>query len=283
MLIGESRRSRARPLAEADAYDFHMRGVWYHNQQDRAEDFAEAIRWQQRAIAVDPDFARAHMVLARSLYARCLFGYSPDIDSDAQACSAAAERALALDSGDAYSHYAACLAHLMSGRPMQALAAAERATAINPSLALAHNALGWSRIFVGRAQDALAPLDTALRLSPRDPLAYLFLSRKGLAQYHLGDYEAAVRYCEQALSLRRRHFILVVLLACLGQLGRHDAAEKLMPSLRGLSPADYGRYWEMLTIYCHEADRQHLFDGLRKAGFHPVAEAGPGPGPTDWT
>lgn len=269
MLIGESRRSRARPLAEADAYDFHMRGVWHHNQQDRAEDFAAAITWQQRAIATDPDFARAHMVLARSLYARCLFGHSTDIESDAQACAIAAERALALDSGDAYSHYATCLAHLMIGRPAQALAAAERAIAINPSLALAHNAVGWSRIFVGRAQDALDPLDTALRLSPSDPLAYLFLSRKGLARYHLGDYEAAVHHCEEALSLRQRHFILAVLLASLGQMGRLDAADKLLPALHALSPADHHRYWQMITIYSHEADRQHMFEGLRKAGLGP--------------
>ena len=105
-----------------------------------------------------------------------------------------AERALALDNGDAYSHYAACLAHLMAGRPSEALAAAEHATAINPSLALAHNAVGWARVFVGRSAAALAPLETAIRLSPRDPLTYLFLSRIGLARYHLGDYAAALAF-----------------------------------------------------------------------------------------
>jgi DNA-binding SARP family transcriptional activator len=270
LLIGESQRSRRRPLTGVDAYDFHMRGVWHHNQQDRAEDFDQAILWQQRAIAADPGFARAYMVLARSLYARCLFGHSPAVATDATACTAAAERAVALDSGDAYSHYATCLSHLMCGRPAAALAAAERAIAINPSLALAHNAVGWSRVFVGRATDSLDPLETALRLSPRDPLAYLFLSRIGLAQFHLGDYAAAVDYSRQAFSLRKRHFILVVQLASLGHLGRTDEAETLLPFLRQLQPVDSAGYWRMITIYARDADRQHLLQGLRKVGLNPA-------------
>lgn len=267
LLIGESRRARRQGSTLPDAYDFHMRGVWHHNQQDRAEDFAAAIAWQRRAIAVDPGFARAHMLLARSLYARSLFGFSPGIARDAADCAAAAERALALDNGDAYSHYAACLAHLMAGRPSAALAAAEHATAINPSLALAHNAVGWARVFVGRAEAALAPLETAIRLSPRDPLTYLFLSRIGLARYHLGDYGAALDYTERALALRRRHFITVVQLAALGQLGRTDEAQALLPDLSGLSPAAAPEWWAMIATYLDPADRRHLMTGLGRAGF----------------
>jgi TolB-like protein len=267
LLIGESQRSRKRPLSGADAYDFHMRGVWHHNQQDRAEDFEQAIAWQERAIAADPGFARAYMVLARSLYARCLFGHSPNVGVDAVACTAAAERAIALDNGDAYSHYAACLSHLMCGRPFEALATAEHAVAINPSLALAHNAVGWSQIFVGRSAEALDPLETALRLSPRDPLAYLFLSRIGLARFHLGDYRAAVDYSRRAFSLRKRHFILVVQLAGLGHMGRSEEAEMLLPLLRQLQPVDSAGYWRMITIYAREVDRQHLLLGLQKAGL----------------
>ncbi len=156
LLIGESNRAQARILTSPDAYDCHMRGFWHHNQQDRAEDFANAIDWQRRAIQLDPGFARPYMALARSHYARCLFGHSHDIEP------------VALDSRDAYSHYAMCLAHLLSGRPTEALAAAEYATEINPSLALAHNAVGWARVFVGRAADAIDPLTTAVRLSPQE-------------------------------------------------------------------------------------------------------------------
>jgi TolB-like protein/DNA-binding SARP family transcriptional activator len=265
LLIGESRRARRQGSTLPDAYDFHMRGVWHHNQQDRAEDFATAIAWQRRAIAVDPGFARAHMLLARSLYARSLFGFSPDISRDAADCAAAAERALALDTGDAYSHYAACLAHLMAGRPSEALAAAEHATAINPSLALAHNAVGWARVFVGRSAAALAPLETAIRLSPRDPLTYLFLSRIGLARYHLGDYAAALDFSERALSLRRRQFITVVQLAALGQLGRLDEARSLLPALAGMTPAEAPAWWAMIATYLDPADRRHLMAGLDRA------------------
>lgn len=269
LLIGESRRARARPPATGDAYDFHMRGVWHHNQQDRAEDFAQAIDWQRRAIEIDPGFARAHMVLARSLYARSLHGYSADTRTDAAECSTAASRAVALDSADAYSHYAMCLAHLMDSRPAEALAAAERAISINPSLALAYNAVGWSRIFVGRPTEAIEPLEFAIRLSPRDPLTYLFLSRLALAHYHLGDYVSALHFSEQALSLRKRHFISVVQLAALGQLNRLDEAKGLVPAFVEFAPVDPNGYWKMLTNYRSSSDREHLLDGLQRLGIAP--------------
>jgi tetratricopeptide (TPR) repeat protein len=243
-----------------------MRGFWHHNQQDRAEDFANAIDWQRRAIKIGPGFARPYMALARSLYARCLFGHSLDIELDAKECLVAAERAVALDSRDAYSHYAMCLAHLLSGRPTEALAAAEHATEINPSLALAHNAVGWARIFVGRAADAIDPLTTAMRLSPQDSLTYLFLSRIGLAHYHLRNFAESVRFSERALSLRRRHFIMVVLLAGLGQIGREEEARSLAPALEAMTPPDRHRYWRMITLYLNPADHDLFFDGLRKAG-----------------
>jgi hypothetical protein len=77
IVMGEGRRAVYKGTGNLDAYECHMRGMWFHNHQDTAEHFAESISWQRRAIALDPRFARAHMVLARSLYARSMFGYSP--------------------------------------------------------------------------------------------------------------------------------------------------------------------------------------------------------------
>lgn len=160
------------------------------------------------------------------------------------------------------------LGHFLSRRPAAALASAELAIEINPSFALAHHAVGWARIFVGRFAEALEPLETAMRLSPRDPVSYHFLSRIALAHYHLRNYELAVHYSERALSLRRPHSILVVLLAALGQLGRLDDARALLPEVIANKPPDAAGYWKMMGAYFDAAHGAHLFEGLNKAGFN---------------
>jgi len=157
--------------------------------------------------------------------------------------------------------------HIVHGRLRQALGEAQRAIDLNPNFALGHMALGWSRVFIGHFAEALDPLHTALRLSPHDPLAYLFLSRLAQAHYHLGDYEEAKHYAERALAIRRLHFIMLLLLASLGQLGRADEAQALLPETVAAQPADSDRYWEVLHPYADPAHRAHLLEGLRKGGL----------------
>jgi tetratricopeptide (TPR) repeat protein len=234
---------------------------------DTAEHFAEAVRWHRRAVELDPEFGRAYMMLARSLYARSFHGFSEDVASDCDELCAAAEKAVALDGRDPYAHYAMSLAHFVRRQAPAALADAQRAIDLNPNLALAHMALGWARIFVGHFSEALNPLHMALRLSPNDPLTYVFLNRIGLAQYHLGNYEEAAHYAEQALSERRAYSNLVVLLASLGQLDRCEEAHRLIEETASARPPDFAGYWQIFTAYVDPAHHAQFFDGLQKAGL----------------
>jgi TolB-like protein/class 3 adenylate cyclase/Flp pilus assembly protein TadD len=271
ILLGESRRALHRTTDNLDAYECHMRGTWLHNAQDTAEHFEEAISWHRRAIELDPDFGRAHMMLARSLYARCFHGFSDNVDRDSAEMRIAAERAVALDPRDPYSHYAMCLAHFVGRHAPSAVAEAQRAIDLNPNLALAHMGLGWARIFTGHFAEALEPLHMALRLSPYDPLAYLILDRIALAHYHLRQYDQSIHYAEYGLSLRRAYFNRVVLLASLGQLGREEEARRLVPETLANVPADIGHYWKVLTPYVDQSHYAHFLEGLERAGF-PVVD-----------
>jgi tetratricopeptide (TPR) repeat protein len=148
-----------------------------------------------------------------------------------------------------------------------ALADAQRAIDLSPNFALGHNALGWVRIFLGRFTEALDALHMAMRLSPHDPVAYLFLSRIALAHYHLGNYEEAVHFSERALASRRLHFVLIGLLASLGQLGRTPEANAILPEIAATEPSDTAGYWRAIYPYDEPAHRDHLVAGLRKGGL----------------
>lgn len=266
ILMGEGRRAVRKPTESLDAYDCCMRGMWSHYQLTR-EQIEEAIRWHRRAIALDPDFGRAHMALARALMSYVHFGFSDDVARDRAELTAAAGRALAIDDRDPYSHYAMFFVHYLSGRLDAALLAAQRAIDLSPNFAFGHLALGWVRLYLGHFEQSLDPLLRALRLTPNDPLAFLAMTKLSQAHYHLGNLEEALHFSERALAVRRVHVVLVMAIAVLGRLGRIDEARALLEELDRMTPPDPAGYWRVVHPYADPAHREQLFEGLRRAGM----------------
>jgi adenylate cyclase len=142
----------------------------------------------------------------------------------------------------------------------QALAEAQRSIDLTPNFALGFFALGLVRVYIGHFREALDALLHCLRLSPNDPQAGAFLSFVALAHYHQENYEEAVHYGQLALSTRHHYNGLRVLLASLGQEARpllHDFISR---------PADLRQLFDITTPYLDAKYREHLADGLRRAG-----------------
>lgn len=267
ILRGESARAVSTTGFNLDAYDCHMRGVWHHNRQDRPEDFDESIRWQRKAIALDPRLARAYMILARSLYARSLHGFSPDLDADRRDLGEAARQAVTLEPHDAYAHYAMSIAHLMDLRPAAAVDEAMQAVELSPNFALAQNALGWARIFAGTPAEAVAPVELALRLSPRDPVRYFFQCALALAHFHMGAHETCVQIARQAVAAKPRYFSMLVLLAGLQRLNLSSDAEALATKSHQIAPRDPATYWRLLFPYASADQRAEITTALLPFGL----------------
>ncbi len=87
-----------------------------------------------------------------------------------------------------------------------------------------------------------------------------------MAHYHQENYEEAVHYGELAVRGRRSYIVLRALLASLGQLGRIEEAQPLLDEFMSRQPKDPQRQFEVTTPYLDLKYRQHLADGLRKAG-----------------
>ena len=94
-----------------------------------------------------------------------------------------------------------------------------------------------------------------------------FLGQAALAQYHLGNFEEAAEFCRRALRVRRLGFILRILLAALGQLGRSSEAAAVLSELYDEKPPAATRLWEVTMPYADPAARAFFDDGLRKAGL----------------
>jgi tetratricopeptide (TPR) repeat protein len=109
------------------------------------------------------------------------------------------------------------------------------------------------------------------KLSPRDPLTFVVDTFEGLANYLLGNHEAAVDWSQKAIRKNPDfvypHFHLAA--AC-GQLGRLDEAGDALTAggnlQADLSEAFFKSVWPLTNSDHLEA----YFDGLRKAGLTEI-------------
>jgi adenylate cyclase len=264
MLLMEGRRAFRKSVGNLDAFDCCMRAMW-HFSQITHENYDEAVALLRRAISLDPTFAQAHMALARTLNARVWHGWTSDLASDASEAHAAAARSVTIDDRDPYCHYALCWTSLVKRMHAQALGEAQRSIDLNPNFALGFFVLGQVRVYIGHFREALDALLRFLRLSPNDPQAGAFLGTVALAYYHQENYEEAVHYCQLAIGTRRFYPGLRPLLASLGQLGRVEEARPLLHDFIS-RPADPQQLFDVTTPYLDMKYREHLVDGLRRAG-----------------
>jgi len=265
MLLIEGKRAFRKSAGNLDAFDCCMRAMW-HFSQLLPEQHGQAIALLRQAIKLDPNFAQAHMALGRTLASRVFYGWSNDIGSDSSESYQAAARAISIDDRDPYSHYAFCWASLLKRMHAQALADAQRSIDLNPNFALGFFALGAIRVYIGHFREAIDALLRSLRLNPNDPQVGSVLYFIGLAHYHQENYEETIHYCQLAVRPRRFYVGLRTLLASLGQLGRAEEAKSLLDEFNSLQPKEAQKVFEITTPYLDLKYREHVMDGLRRAG-----------------
>lgn len=121
------------------------------------------------------------------------------------------------------------------------LGAAERsysqAIQVNPNDSLAWLFKGVLHAFRDEGSQALADSRRALGLSPLDPMLYFYQSLTASAAFSAGDYEAALRFAQDAFRLNRSHTSsLRVQTMALAMLGREIEARQSAQQLQLLEP-----------------------------------------------
>ena len=270
MLLVEGKRASRKSPSSMDAFDCCMRAMWHFAQQTPA-DQDEAVNLGRKAISLDPSHAQGHMVLARALNSRLWHGWSNDFAADLEEQHAAAVRAAALDDRDPYSHYALSWTSLMRCLHEQALGELQRSIDLNPNFSLGFFVLGLVRLHIGHFVEALDALLRSLRLNPNDPQAGAFMSFVSLAYYFQENYDEALHYGQMAVRARGPYIAIRALLATLGQLGRVDEAQALLGQFSSRLPKHMRRHFEVTTPYLHANHREHLLDGLRRAGVPNIS------------
>jgi tetratricopeptide (TPR) repeat protein len=188
------------PTQSLQAYNLYLQGRYAWNQRTEAG-LKQAVRYFERAITKDPDYAQAYAGLADAYV--LLPERGPTLPAEAYPkAEAAALRALALDSTIAEAHTS--LGYILEVKEWEwqhAEQAFRRAIALNPSYATAHHWYAECLSLTGRPTEALAELEQALSL---DPLSSQIHAQTGLQLYRMRRYDAAIAHLRQTLELYPR-------------------------------------------------------------------------------
>jgi tetratricopeptide (TPR) repeat protein len=198
-LTGAERQQLAkRPTENLKAFQYYMQGRSYAQRRIR-EDLLTAIRYYEKAIEEDKNYALAYAGLTEAYAVLGVRGYIAPIEGRRKA-EEGARKALALDENLAEAHAALGLAYVDFVRYNFTLGDRElrHAIELSPSLALAHQYLGFSLMYQGRLDEGLEEILKAREL---DPLSSIIARQVAIPYYLKRDYVRALELLRQANEL----------------------------------------------------------------------------------
>ena len=199
----ERNRALLKAPDSLDAWEAHHRGLWHMYRFSR-EDNAQAQRFFDRAVQLDPTFARAWAGLSFTHFQNAFQEWAPRPAETEQAFRAAAQ-SLSMDERSPAAHWAMGRALWLAGQHTQAVDALEQAIDLGPSFAQAHYTLAFVQAQTGDPQAAIAAADHSRLLSPYDPLLFGMLGARAIALVRLQRFEEAAHWAVQAAAQPNAH------------------------------------------------------------------------------
>ena len=264
----EADRAMQKPTESLGAYDCVLRAFSLIYTFDRKE-FAEAGRYLDRAVELDPTYAQAHAWLAWWCNLAWGEGHSTDPAAVRVKAERAAQTATSLDSEDAFClAVAAHVQAFLTKNPDVAAEMFDRAVLLNENCAFAWGMSASTYCYLGRPDEAMERLRNAWRLSPYDPLNFVFWTIAGIAEFVAGRNDQAIAWLRKSLRANPRFSAsartLAATLAISGDLeGAQESAQTLLKIEPGFRIAEF-KTWYPLRGADH---LERLVEGLRMAGL----------------
>jgi adenylate cyclase len=251
LAAAEERRIERPPMTNPQAWTAYQEGLKLYR-RFTSTDNAQARVLFERAIALDPNFAKAYALLSATHRQDRILAWSPDLRASEQLAYQAAQKAvqLARTVPEQQPSLPQALLQqgfvdLYAGRLDETLKAAEEAIRISPSFADGYALAAHALIYQGRPENALKKMQPTVTLDPNYPFFYDYY--RGHAYYVLGfltsdkaaktaHFQKAEEYLRKALSASdkgpnfrpARSFLVAVL----SELGRQQEAVDEMIKVR---------------------------------------------------
>jgi adenylate cyclase len=269
MTKAEAERTVLKPAKSWLAYDHYMRAAEVYATFHRAMQVAAIYETRQlldRCLAMEPGFARAHVLYSATLVTTWTLALDGDHRNQPVLENALrwAEKAVQLDPNLPEAHAQRGYALGYMGKPDAAVAEFERAVALNPNFTDWRFAavLDWA----GQAERAIDAANAHLRADPFAlPIARAYL---GLGYLNLRRYPSAVATLREFVSQSPNHRPgRCWLAAAYAHLGEIEEARIQAAHILRIDPNFVTTGYRKLAPFWRPADVEHVIEGLRKAGL----------------
>lgn len=248
-------------VTNPSAYDCYLRArEHFYRHADSGFEEAEAL--YEKAIELDPGFARAYSGLASLHFLRFKKYLTASFESIEQKTLDLALHAVRLDPEDYLAHWVLGRLYGYQGKHTQSLAEFDRALRINPNDANLLAVFGEQLVYYGQVEEAVGRCQRAIRLNPNCPDWYWW--QLGFTYFHLGRYEDALESLEQMTSPGQARRLLAAVYA---HLGRLDEARFAAEGFLQANPTFSIKEWAKFEPYSDPNELQRFVDGMRNAGL----------------
>jgi TolB-like protein len=210
--LHEASLARLAAVENLDAWSAYHLGLQHLYRFNRVDNSA-AIDLFQRAVGMDPTFARAHAGLSFVHFQSAFMHYTGDIAAAISQARRFAERGLELDPLDPFVNFTMGRTYWLEGDLETSLGWLERATDISPHYAQGIYARAWTEVLSGKAVDGRAHVDLAMRLSPLDPLHYAMLATRAFTHMASNEDAEAAHWAERGARSPGAHVLIAMIAA----------------------------------------------------------------------
>jgi len=266
LIVSEGRAAARKPASSAPVGELLARS-WERLYRATADGLADAVASAEKALRLNPNNGEACRLLAAAIWHQAYKGHIPWDRTAAERVASLAQRAVLAEDADEYTHWVQALAHLMAGQHQRATVSLTRALDINPSFSLAFGTLGTVLAWAGASEESIANNRRALKINPGDPLNPHRYFGLALANYLARRYGPAVDDAALAVQVLPDWWLgLMVYAASLAQAGRLVEARTIVTDIASARPGV--TLASLATLpFARAEDRDHLAEGLRKAGL----------------
>lgn len=253
---------RAVSSVGSEAYDCFVRGIDMVDQWT-IEALEPGTALLQRAIELDPGFAKAHAKLSFCDVIAAHEGWAPEFDAALADGYRKARDAIAADDSEPWGHWALSYCHLFAGKHDLCLHAIEHALRLNPNDADIIADLGLFQGCAGQADRGVNTLKDAMRRNPHYPDWYVLQLVQVLFDAH--------RYAEVIKTHGRMRITSpltdLYLAASHAALGDLPKAQRIFGKTRAEAPevVDRIRNDPRRLPYRRHEDKAHFLDHLDRA------------------
>ncbi len=228
-----------------------------------------AIPHFERAISLEPGFARAHAGMSFAHFQLAFNRYpGADVGAARKQAFASAERGLALDPYDPFCNFTQGRACWLTYEYDKSLEWLKRSTGISPNFAQCHYSTALTSALVGNTEDVHPAAETARTLSPLDPFLWAFYCVRAVACIADGDYLQAQIWANKGGSAPVTTLITDLIAVIANDLAG-DAHSAIFWSERARTrrPDVKAEFFIRALNFREVKTRKVMTDALRRHGF----------------